>query len=38
MNGGWNMYGASVSQANSGYIWNIVDGETCPFLSWQSVS
>jgi len=23
---------------NSAYIWNIVDDETCPFLSWQLVS
>ena len=23
---------------NSGYIWNIVDGQTYPFLSWQAVS
>jgi hypothetical protein len=34
----WN----AVTVANSGtrnpaYIWNIVDGVTYPFLSWQSV-
>jgi len=38
MNGGWNMYGVSVSQTNSGYIWKIVDGQTYPLLSRQSVS
>jgi len=25
-------------ERNPAYIWNIVDGETYPFLSWQSVS
>ena len=29
---------ASTGERNSAYIWNIVDGETYPFLNWQSVS
>jgi len=28
---------ANPSTRNTSYIWNIVDGETYPFLSWQSV-
>jgi hypothetical protein len=36
---GWNIVGvANPDVRNSSYIWNIVDGETYPFLSWQSVS
>jgi hypothetical protein len=38
MNGGWNIYGLSVSQTNSGYIWKTVDGQAYALLSWQSVS
>jgi len=35
---GWNIIAvASPSTRNVSYIWNIVDGQTCPFLSWQSV-
>jgi hypothetical protein len=34
---GWNIIAvASPSTRNSAYIWNIVDGQTYPFLSWQS--
>jgi len=28
----------NVGTRNPSYIWNIVDAETYPFLSWQSVS
>jgi len=35
----WNIITVADSDTrNTAYIWNIVDGETCPFLSWQSVS
>ena len=34
----WNIIAvASPSTRNVSYIWNIVDGQTYPFLSWQSV-
>jgi len=34
---GWNMGAvANPSTRNPAYIWNIVDGQTYPFLSWQS--
>jgi hypothetical protein len=34
---GWNIVAvANPSTRNSAYIWNIVDGQTYPFLSWQS--
>ena len=33
---GWNIVGvANPSTRNPSYIWNIVDGQTYPFLSWQ---
>jgi hypothetical protein len=36
---GWSIIGvASPSTRNITYIWNIVDGATYPFLSWQAVS
>ena len=36
---GWNIVAVGGSgERNPAYIWNIVDGETYPFLSWQSVS
>ena len=36
---GWNItIVANPSMRNPSYIWNIVDDETYPFLSWQSVS
>jgi hypothetical protein len=28
---------ANPGERNTSYIWNIVDGETYPFLSWQPV-
>ena len=35
----WNITAvANSSTRNTGYIWNIVDDETYPFLSWQPVS
>jgi len=35
---GWDIVAvANPSQRNTLYIWNIVDGETYPFLSWQPV-
>jgi hypothetical protein len=34
---GWNIVGVANADArNPSYIWNMVDGETYPFLSWQS--
>ncbi|MDH4268939.1 MAG: hypothetical protein OEV52_01345 [Dehalococcoidia bacterium] len=36
---GWNIIAvANPSIRNTAYIWNIVDGHTYPFLSWQPVS
>jgi hypothetical protein len=36
---GWNIIAvADPSTHNSSYIWNVVDGETYPFLSWESVA
>ena len=36
---GWNIIAVANPDArNPSYIWNIVDDETYPFLSWQSVS
>lgn len=36
---GWDIIAvANPSTRNPSYIWNIVDDETYPFLSWQSVS
>ena len=35
---GWNVVAvANASTRNSAYIWNIVDGQTYPFLSWQPI-
>jgi len=33
---GWNIYTVAPGSANSTCIWNIVNGVTYPFLSWQS--
>jgi hypothetical protein len=34
---GWNIVAvANPGARNASYIWNIVDGQTYPFLSWQS--
>jgi hypothetical protein len=35
---GWNIINVALNETNPAYIWNIVDTETYPFLSWQSVS
>jgi hypothetical protein len=32
----WNITAVALNQTNLAYIWNIVDDETYPFLSWQS--
>ena len=32
----WDIIAVTPGQTNSAYIWNIVDDETYPFLSWQS--
>jgi hypothetical protein len=32
---GWNIAAVAPDQTNLAYIWNIVDRETYPFLSWQ---
>jgi len=35
----WNIIAvANLSERNPAYTWNIVDGQTYPFLSWQPVS
>jgi len=31
----WDIIAVALGQTNPAYIWNIVDGETYPFLSWQ---
>jgi hypothetical protein len=33
---GWNITAVALNETNPVYIWNIVDGETYPLLSWQS--
>jgi hypothetical protein len=33
---GWNIIAVAPGSTNTTYIWNIVDGETYPFLSCQS--
>jgi len=33
----WDICAVNHGQTNPAYIWNIVDDETYPFLSWQSV-
>ena len=32
---GWDIMAVAYEQTNSAYTWNIIDGETYPFLSWQ---
>jgi len=34
----WNIIAVTSGETNPTYTWNIIDGETYPFLSWQSVS
>jgi hypothetical protein len=33
---GWNIVAVALNETNPAYIWNIVNGVTYPFLSWQS--
>jgi hypothetical protein len=33
---GWNMIAVTPGERNTAYTWNTVDGQTYPFLSWQS--
>jgi hypothetical protein len=33
---GWNIIPVTSGQTNPTYTWNIIDGQTYPFLSWQS--
>jgi hypothetical protein len=33
---GWNITTVAFDESSPSYIWNIVNGVTCPFLSWQS--
>jgi hypothetical protein len=33
----WDIIAVALGQTNPSYIWNIVDGETYPFLNWQSI-
>jgi hypothetical protein len=35
---GWNIIAVALNETNPAYIWNIVNGVTYPFLSWQPVS
>lgn len=35
---GWNITAVAPGERNTTYTWNIVDGQTYPFLSWQPVS
>jgi len=32
----WDIIAVALGQTNDAYTWNIVDGETYPFLSWES--
>jgi uncharacterized repeat protein (TIGR02543 family) len=34
----WDIIAVGLGVTNPAYIWNVVDGQTYPFLSWQSVS
>jgi hypothetical protein len=34
----WHMAAVAPGETNEGFVWNIVDGLTYPFLSWQSPS
>jgi len=31
----WNIIAVALNQTNPAYIWNIVTGQSYPFLSWQ---
>jgi hypothetical protein len=34
---GWDIIAVALNETNPAYIWNIVNGATYPFLSWQAV-
>jgi hypothetical protein len=34
---GWNIAAVATGERNTSYTWNIVDGQTYPFLSWQPI-
>jgi len=34
----WDIIAVAPDERNPTYTWNIVDGETYPFLSWQSTT
>jgi hypothetical protein len=34
---GWNIIAVALNETNPSYIWNIVNNETYPFLSWEPV-
>jgi len=33
----WDMIAVAPGESDADHIWNIVDGRTYPFLSWQDV-
>jgi hypothetical protein len=35
---GWDISAVALGERNTAYVWNIVDGQTYPFLSWQPIS
>ena len=35
---GWDIVAVAPGERNTAYTWNVVDGQTYPFLSWQRVS
>ncbi|MFO7773018.1 MAG: GLUG motif-containing protein [Dehalococcoidia bacterium] len=35
---GWDIIAVASGETNTAYVWNIVDGQTYPFLSWQPIS
>lgn len=34
----WDIVAVALSETNTAYTWNIVDGQTYPFLSWEPVT
>jgi len=34
----WDITAIAPGETNDTYTWNIVDGQTYPFLSWQAIS
>jgi hypothetical protein len=35
---GWNIIAVGLNETDSVYVWNIADGVTYPFLSWEPIS